>query len=205
MGPLCSGRPALAHIAIFRTSPRARSRHPLGVTQVRSYTAREPLQRRLARVPFTRQRHASRASSVHIRACALLFAHTSGRAHAAPAPAEPLTRAPPTASPAPSTFASRPAYSCASAGAKPAPAPTLQRAPSAPLALTRAVAPTLSASSRARPGPHRTCSLQPVPLAPSHACHAPHATLLLRARAELPPALASSHRCSNLRSPRAPS
>jgi hypothetical protein len=76
---------------------------------------------------------------------------------------------------------------------------------SPPLALTRAVAPTLLASSRARPGPHRTCSLQPVPLAPSHACHAPHATLLLRARAELPPALASSHRCSNLRSPRAPS
>jgi hypothetical protein len=74
---------------------------------------------------------------------------------------------------------------------------------SSPPALTRAVAPTRSASSRARPGPLCACSLQPAPLAPSHACHAPHATPLARARAELPPALAPSHRCSNLRSPRA--
>jgi hypothetical protein len=80
MGPLCSGRSTPAHTANARMPPRARSRHSLGAAQVRSYTACEPLQRRLARVPLTRQRHASRASSVHTRACALLFAHTSGRA-----------------------------------------------------------------------------------------------------------------------------
>jgi hypothetical protein len=74
MGPLCSGRPTLAHIVSFRTSPRARSRDPLGVTHVRSCTVREPLQRRLARVPLTRQRYASRASRVHTRACAFLLA-----------------------------------------------------------------------------------------------------------------------------------
>jgi hypothetical protein len=73
MGPLCSGRPTLAHIVSFRASPRARSRDPLGVTHVRSYTVREPLQRRLARVPLTRQRYASRASRVHTRACAFLL------------------------------------------------------------------------------------------------------------------------------------
>jgi hypothetical protein len=37
MGPLCSGRPTLAHTASFHASPRARLRHPLGV-------AHEPLQ-----------------------------------------------------------------------------------------------------------------------------------------------------------------
>jgi hypothetical protein len=68
MGSLCSGCPTFAHTASFRASPRARSRHPLGVAQVRSSTAREPLQRRLAHVPLTRQHHASRASSVHTRA-----------------------------------------------------------------------------------------------------------------------------------------
>jgi hypothetical protein len=33
-GPLCSGRPTLAHTASFRASPRARSRHLLGVAHV---------------------------------------------------------------------------------------------------------------------------------------------------------------------------
>jgi hypothetical protein len=82
MGPLCSDRPALAHIASFRASSRARSRDPLGVARVRSCTVREPLQRRLARVPLTRQRYASRASRVHTRACAFLLAPFPSR-HAA--------------------------------------------------------------------------------------------------------------------------
>jgi hypothetical protein len=45
MGPFCSGHPTPAHTASFRASLRARSRHPLGVTHVRSCTVREPLQR----------------------------------------------------------------------------------------------------------------------------------------------------------------
>jgi hypothetical protein len=43
MGPICSGRPTLAHTASFRASSRARSRHPFGIVQVRSGTARKPL------------------------------------------------------------------------------------------------------------------------------------------------------------------
>jgi hypothetical protein len=42
MGPLCSGRPTPAHTASFRESPRARSRHPLGVAHVPTAPAPAP-------------------------------------------------------------------------------------------------------------------------------------------------------------------
>jgi hypothetical protein len=90
-----------------RTRP---ARHcSLGVARIqhiRAATLRASPQRRLVRVPLTHQCYASRASRVHTRACAFLLARTSGHAHAAPPPAEPLTRVPPTASPTPSAFAS---------------------------------------------------------------------------------------------------
>jgi hypothetical protein len=42
MGPLCSGRPTFAHIASFRASPRARSRHPFGVAHIPAAPAPAP-------------------------------------------------------------------------------------------------------------------------------------------------------------------
>jgi hypothetical protein len=66
MGPLCSGRPTPAHTASFRESPRARSRHPLGVAHVPASSARELLHR---------QNHAAPAPVLARRQFACIASH----------------------------------------------------------------------------------------------------------------------------------
>jgi hypothetical protein len=191
MEPLCSGRPTLAHTTSFRASPRARSRHPLGVTHVCSCIAHEPLQHPLAcapplrapalpTVPPTSLRHTRTSPACWARvrlfrcravstSCAPVRLHSPAR-----------TRSLPSRAPTPSLPSLRPAHcGCRSPlfGAQPLPpaAPTwccsLARHPSQrrpPLGSSRPPAPALSLTwSR------RSLRLHAAERRPTCSCRAP--------------------------------
>jgi hypothetical protein len=152
----------------------------------RATTPRAPLQHRVARVPLTHLRDASRTSRVHLRACGRpLLASARSPAPAAPKPSRCALHLLARSSPPPALCSwARPSCRAAwipSAGAAPAPAHAAVRA----LRSTRAPARAAPAEPPAPPA-----------LARLHACRAPLAALRPHSLAPQPPPPCARACCS---------